>query len=654
VLLRRQLLNCLIALAVFADLSAVALDWQQYPGHRRASLAITSGGKTGFIVVEAAAAGIAFTNRLSEERSLTNQIFLNGSGVAAGDVDGDGLCDLYFCGLDSPNALYRNLGNWRFADITTYAGVACADQASTGAAFADMDGDGTLDLLVNGIARGTRLFLNDGKGRFSEATAESGLRGTSGSASMALADIDGDGLLDLYVVNYRIDTMRDMPDIRFSVGVTNGVSQLLTVNGRPASAPDLVGRFSFDNRGGVLENGEADILFRNAGNGHFVPVSWTNGAFLSENGEPVRTPYEWGLSAMFRDLNDDRAPDLYVCNDFQSPDRIWINDGRGRFRAIARPAIRQTSLFSMGVDIADIDRDGFDDIFVADMLSREHARRQVQVMDPMAFAQALTAADDRPQFPRNTLFRNRGNGAYAELAQFAGLDASDWSWCPAFLDVDLDGFARSIAGEGDLARALANGRGRILRAPSLFEDAVKMLLTTNCSWAATKGMVVRMIAEAGAGGLAFPTPESVAALSVSKLKTKIRCGYRAESLARFARRVARGKLDLSTWERADASAEEIRAVILSEHGFGPYAAEGLLRLLGRHDYLALDSWVRQEYRRRYPGPRRTTDRAIARRYARYGAHRGLALWLDMTSHWHETAGESLRMRLSQVAPSLRS
>ncbi|TMP99861.1 MAG: VCBS repeat-containing protein, partial [Verrucomicrobia bacterium] len=134
------------------------------------------------------------------------------------------------------------------------------------------------------------------------------------------------------------------------------------------SAPELAGRFSFDNRGGVLENGDADVLFRNAGNGRFVPVDWTNGAFLGENGEPVRTPYDWGLSAMFRDLNGDGAPDLYVCNDFQSPDRIWINDGHGRFRAIARQAIRQTSLFSMGVDFADIDRDGLDDFFVADML----------------------------------------------------------------------------------------------------------------------------------------------------------------------------------------------------------------------------------------------------------------------------------------------
>ena len=203
------------------------------------------------------------------------------------------------------------------------------------------------------------------------------------------------------------------------------------------------------------------------------------------------------------------------------------------------------------------------------------------------------------------------------------------------LDVDLDGFAREIAAEPDLVRALASGRGRILRAPTPFEDAVKMLMTTNCTWAATKGMVTRLIAIAGAGGSAFPTAEAVASFSSAQLKAKVRCGYRAASLARFARRVARGQLDLALWERAGSPAEEIRDAIQSEHGFGPYAAEGLLRILGRHDYFAIDSWVRQEYRRRYRGPSRTTDRAIARRYARYGVHRGLALWLDMTSHWHD-------------------
>ena len=440
VIQRCQMAIGLIVLVAWADLDAATLDWRQYEGHRRAALAISADGRVGFSELPASVTGVHFTNQLSDERSLTNQIFLNGSGVAVGDVDGDGYCDLYFCGLDSPNALYRNLGNWQFKDITAAAGVACADQASTGAVFADVDGDGDLDLLVNGIGHGTRLFLNDGKGKFREATDAAGIRNTRGSASMALADIDGDGRLDLYVVNYRNDTMRDMPDLHFTVGVTNGVYNLLSVNGRPANAPDLMGRFTFDGTGNVLENGEADALFRNVGNGRFVAVSWTNGAFLNEIGDPVRTPYDWGLSAMFRDLNGDGAPDLYVCNDFQSPDRIWINDGNGRFRAITRSAIRQTSLFSMGVDFADIDRDGHDDFFVADMLSRDHARRQVQVMDAMAFAQVRNTSDDRPQFSRNTLFRNRGNGTYAELAQFSGLDASDWSWCPVFLDVDLDGY----------------------------------------------------------------------------------------------------------------------------------------------------------------------------------------------------------------------
>ncbi|MSU62039.1 MAG: hypothetical protein EXS31_06535 [Pedosphaera sp.] len=453
---------------ILATAAPSQLDWHQHPTHRQATLTIPASARSGFTTLEPAITGITFTNTLADERSLTNQIFLNGSGVAAGDIDGDGLCDLYFCGLDSRNALYRNLGNWRFEDITAAASVACADQPSTGAALADIDGDGDLDLLVNGIGRGTRLFLNDGHGRFHEGTTEAGLGGTSGAASLALADIDGDGFLDLYVVNYRNDTMRDMPDIRFRFGVTNGVSQLLSVNGRPATAPEVAGRFSFDRSAGVLENGEPDTLYHNDGHGHFTAVPWTKGAFLDETGAPVPTPNDWGLSAMFRDIDGDGAPDLYVCNDFQSPDRIWINDGHGKFHAIARQAIRQTSLFSMGVDFADIDRDGYDDFFVADMLSREHTRRQVQVMDAMAFTQFRGTLDDRPQFSHNTLFRNRGNGTYAEIAQFAGLDASEWSWCPVFLDVDLDGYEDLLVTTGhgrdamhaDIARELDEEKKR--------------------------------------------------------------------------------------------------------------------------------------------------------------------------------------------------
>lgn len=174
----------------------------------------------------------------------------------------------------------------------------------------------------------------------------------------------------------------------------------------------------------------------------------------------------------------------------------------------------------------------------------------------------------------------------------------------------------------------------MLRAPTIFEDAVKMLFTTNCSWAATRGMVTRLIELAGADGRAFPRPESVARLSVATIAGRVRCGYRAQALRDFAKRVASGRLDLSRWEGGALSSGDLRAAIVSERGFGPYAAEGLMRILGRHDFYALDSWTRQEYRRRYPGPARSTDRSIARRYARFRAHRGLAFWLEMTDDWH--------------------
>lgn len=175
----------------------------------------------------------------------------------------------------------------------------------------------------------------------------------------------------------------------------------------------------------------------------------------------------------------------------------------------------------------------------------------------------------------------------------------------------------------------------MLRAPTIFEDAVKILFTTNCTWAATRGMVIRLIELAGAEGRAFPTPEAVAKLSTRTLETRVRCGYRAEALRVFAARVASGKLDLGAWEDGSLPSEDLREAIVAERGFGPYAAEGLMRILGRHDFFAIDSWVRQQYRRRYRGPARSTDRSIARRYARFGAHRGLALWLEMTEEWHE-------------------
>ncbi|HEY6226378.1 MAG TPA: VCBS repeat-containing protein, partial [Verrucomicrobiae bacterium] len=377
------------------------------------------------------------TNVLAQSRYTTNQIYLNGSGVAAGDVDGDGWCDLYFCSLAGSNVLYRNFGGFHFTNVTESAGVACPGLSSTGAAFADLDGDGDLDLIVNTIGGGTHIFLNDGKGHLTQtATLNEG----KGGMSIAIADYDGDGALDIYICNYRTTTLRDMPSTNFRINMIDGKPVVASVNGEPTTLPQYEGRFALNSSGNVSEFGEADALYHNDGHGRFTRVSFTDGTFLDEDGKPLqRPPYDWSLSAMFRDLNGDGRPDLYVCSDFDTPDRIWINQGGGKFKAIAKLALRNTSRFSMGVDVADINRDGHDDIFVADMLSRDHVTRLTRA-DKRLDSISSVLIEGRPQFSRNTLQLNRGDGTYAEIAFFAGLEASEWSWTPAFLDVDLDGF----------------------------------------------------------------------------------------------------------------------------------------------------------------------------------------------------------------------
>ncbi|HTI70140.1 MAG TPA: VCBS repeat-containing protein, partial [Candidatus Limnocylindria bacterium] len=382
--------------------------------------------------------GVEFGNRLSEQQASQNQVLLNGSGVAAGDVDGDGLCDLYFCALQGGNRLYRNLGNWKFADITSQAGVACTNQYSTGAVLADVDGDGKLDLLVTSLGGGTRCFLNDGTGHFAEK-AGNGLVRKYGAMSMALADVDGDGDLDLYVANYRTTTIRSTG---FSV---------LNVNGKRMIRPEDKDDLEYTPEGRVLESGEPDILYINQGSGQFVPVDWTSGAFAGQDGKPLsRAPRDWGLSAMFRDLNGDGAPDLYVCNDFHTVDRVWINDSKGHFAELPQLALRNTPTFSMSVDVADVNRDGFDDLLVTDMLDRSRGRRIRQSSGIMAALGDYEHSENRPQLGRNTLQLNRGDGTYAEIAYLTGLEASGWTWGAMFLDVDLDGYEDLLLTTGNL------------------------------------------------------------------------------------------------------------------------------------------------------------------------------------------------------------
>lgn len=208
--------------------------------------------------------------------------------------------------------------------------------------------------------------------------------------------------------------------------------------------------------GRLIEFGEPDRFYQNDGSGQFKEVPWTSGMFLDEAGRPLKEDlWDMGLSVMFRDINQDSHPDLYVCNDFQQPDRVWLNDGKGRFRAIPRESIRLSSYFSMGVDFGDLNRDGYDDFFVVDMMSRSHSKRMTQGSPPVPpISVTLEAALDRPQHRRNMLYLNRADGTYAEVAQLAGLPASDWSWCPVFIDVDLDGYEDILAVNGYSAGVL--------------------------------------------------------------------------------------------------------------------------------------------------------------------------------------------------------
>ena len=439
----------LVALILSFTLGGHAADWQSEPGFRFRHLNVEPAGKTGFELVPATVTGVVFSNNLPQSVSLTNQILLDGSGVAAGDVDGDGWCDLYFCAINGRNTLYRNLGNWKFEDITEQAGVGCAGLRSTGAAFADLDGNGTLDLIVNTAGNGTHVFYNDGHGHFKEAATV--LNPNRGGKSLALADVDGDGYLDMYVVNYRrVALMDEMSGARLTFKMVNGKQTIDTFNGRPIAGTELADRFQLGPEGDFQENGEPDVLYRNIGGTNFAAIPFTGGAFLDEEGHPLaKPPMDWGLSAMFRDINGDGLPDLYVCNDFQTPDRFWINQGGGHFRLLPPLAQRKTSISSMAVDFADINRDGYDDFFVVDMMSRDHSQRmRVPAMRYPIKPAPPGEYKDRPQYEVNTLFLNRGDSTFAEIAQLSGVEASEWTWSGIFLDVDLDGWEDILIANG--------------------------------------------------------------------------------------------------------------------------------------------------------------------------------------------------------------
>lgn len=421
---------------VGGSLLAGGLEWQAGQGYRSARLPVPTSGRTGFTLIEPAISGIDGTNAVSTVGSERRQNRMNGEGVAAADFNGDGLVDLLFLRKQDGNQLFLNQGGWRFTNATASAGIACTNMQSVGVVVGDINGDGSPDLVMSSFGGPHACLLNDGKGHFTDFTAEAGITGKSGATSMALADLDGNGTLDLYFCNFAVEAiLRD-----------GGQITTRMVNGQPV----VTGRYAKRLRvreGRMEELGDPDVVYLNDGAGRFKPLDWES-AFVDEAGRPVKAPQDLSLAVQIRDVNGDGFPDIYVCSDFQTPDHLWFGDGRGHFREASAALLRNMSYASMGVDFADLDRDGRLDFITVEMLdpfyptgtrSRRPAAPAIRI--PGMF-------EGREEFHRNALYHQRPDGSFAELACFAGIAATGWSWTPIFLDVDLDGYEDLLISNG--------------------------------------------------------------------------------------------------------------------------------------------------------------------------------------------------------------
>jgi hypothetical protein len=441
--------------------------WHDEPGYRWRELGAAGKQPAGFTRLAPNATGIDFANPVSDSAALRNRHLMDGSGVAIGDVNADGRLDLYFCRIEGPNALYLNEGGWRFREVGRERGVALGDRPSTGAVFADVDGDRDLDLVVTAMGGANSLFLNQGDGHFQDATERSGfVPEQRGSTTAALADVDGDGDLDLYVANYKARTMLDSlspAERAFDRIVTRTRAGFEVI---PERRADYRLKHREDLQAVTLvQRADPDWFYLNDGEGRFhrEPLA-ANPRFLDESGKPLQDePEDFGLAARFYDVNDDGAPDLYVANDFEDPDQFWINDQKGGFRLIAKQAVRRIANSNMAVDFADIDRDGHVDLFQVDMLANDAPRRKTELPTHTVLPKQLGEYVERSQWQRNALLLNRGDGTFAEIADFAGVAASGWSWSALFLDVDLDGYDDLLIGNGhtwDLMDADTQERAR--------------------------------------------------------------------------------------------------------------------------------------------------------------------------------------------------
>ncbi|MFT7605090.1 MAG: hypothetical protein ACI8VT_002683 [Saprospiraceae bacterium] len=353
---------------------------------------------------------IDFSNQIKEDEDyhyFNYPYIYNGAGVAVGDLNNDGLPDIYFSGNRTQDELYLNTGNLVFKKITKAAGIEDRENAwHTGVCMWDANADGLLDIYVcrSGKSKSPELlknllYINQGDMTFVESAQSFGLDDSGHSTQAYPFDFDKDGDLDLYVVNHRIDFIKNS-------------------------------FYDFDDDK-KRDSNSSDHLYRNNGNNNFSEISKAAG---TQN-------KAWGLSAAIDDYNNDGWDDIYVANDFHQPDYLYLNQKDGTFKENLAAYFKHTSFYSMGSDIADINNDGMTDLVVLDMVSESHLRSK-RMMAAMSTDNFWLLAQNgyHYQYMNNMLQLNQGTGPYSEIAQLAGIAKTDWSWAPLLADFDNDGW----------------------------------------------------------------------------------------------------------------------------------------------------------------------------------------------------------------------